>query len=647
MPPSGWHGRGNCINHVASGSVQKIIDCFFAKFAFYIVLVYNHEQERKKKLLFAKGGRGVFCENCGMELAEEDSFCTNCGTPVVKEEAGGFSENVPGGFPGNSPKPGGHKKKVLLSVLAAAAGVAVVAVVAVFGMNFFRRTFSSPEKYFRYTTEKYMKEQAGTIASGYDRLIRENYNVSNKSINAELTVRLGDGGRDFLESAAAYADLEEFEDLGWLEQVSVETEFSVKDKVMSGNLALKLGEDELLSGNGIADMGDETAYFQVPALSDKYIGVDLDEVIEELAYYMEDGDIIAYFDNLYACCPDKEAVEKLLYQYGTLAVSCIDEVEKSKETISAGNVSQKCTALQTVIRSKTLQNMTKTVLREMKEDEELRQIMKNLSKIEGAEDLYDEYRDLLSEADDLADDIDLSDKIVLTTYVNNKSEIIGVEMKAGDVRLYYAVLRKGKDIGCEVVCDIDDEGFRLEGNGTVSGSKVNMDFELRIETYYGTERVEFQVEDFDAAAAAQGNLKGSIILPLEELEDLLDLNGQIPGDYILEVSFDTGGQSGNVDIRLLEDKEEIVSVGLRKETGSAKSIEIPKNRDVIMVEDVYDLEDWLDTIDADQLIKNLKNAGIPRDITDEIEDFVDVFLWRPMWGTSTPAEEAAAEEFDW
>lgn len=554
----------------------------------------------------------MFCVNCGKELSEGDSFCTNCGCPVE----GGETETHSGkkGFP--------KSVVILIPVLA----VAVIGAAAVFGMNFFRRTFSSPEKYFQYVTKKYVREEAEVFANQYNRLVKESYNISDKSINAELAVRLGDEGREILESAAAYADLEYLDDLEWLEQVSMESEFSVKDRMISGNLVLKLGEDELLAANGIADLDDQTAYLQIPVLSDKYMGAELDEYLDELSYYFEDGDILTYFETLYACYPDKEVVEKLLYKYGMLAVSCIDDVEKSRETLQAGDVSVKCTALRTVIRSKTLQNMSKTVLKEMKNDEELRQIMKEFSKLEEYEYVYDEYRDLLDEGLDEAEEIDLYDDIVLTVYANNKGEVIGAQVKAGDGRLYCAGLKKGKDIGCEVTFDMYDGGFQLEGKGKESGNKMDADFVLEIDSYDGSEEVEFRVENFDTEAARQGDLNGTVILTLEGMEDLLGINGRILQRYDLEVTLGIYESSRKADIRLMNDEDEVVCVSWNMEMGSGKKGSVPGSSNVIMIEDESDLLDWLDSVDVDRFTDQLRETALPKDFIDDMEDILDWYM---------------------
>lgn len=553
----------------------------------------------------------MFCVNCGRELGEEDSFCTECGCPVEKEKTEIIS-NVKG-----------SRKKflILIPILALAVGI-----IAISGTDFFKRTFYSPEKYFQYTMKKYVQEESQMLAEWYGRLVKGDIDISDSSVSGELTVRFGEEGIELLESAAAFGDLDYLDDLAWLEQVSVATEFSVKDEIISGNLALKLGEDELLSANSIADMADETAYLQIPVLSDKYACVDLDEYLDELSYYMEDGDIIGYFETLYACYPEKEEVERLLYKYGTLALSGIEDVEKSRETLHAGDVDQKCTALRTVIKSRTLRDISKAVLKEMKNDEELRRIMKNLSDLEGFDYLYDEYRNLLDEALDDAEDIDLYDDIVLTIYTDNKGSIIGMQVKMGDDRFCCVGLQKGKNIGYEVVCDADGVGFLLEGEGEESGGLINADFVLETDSYYGSEEVEFRVENFDKKAVRKGNVSGTVIFALEELEDMLGIDGRFLRGYVLTVTFDMDEQSRNADIRLMDDEEEVVSVGWNMKIDDGKEVSIPKKSDVIMIEDERDVSDWLDSVDTDRLIDHLKETALPRDIVYELEDILDWYM---------------------
>ena len=528
--------------------------------------------------------------------------------------------NVPGMGYGKPEKKKGVWKKVLLI----AAPVLLLAVLiggfSSFGANFFRKTFSSPEGYFQYVMKKAVRENARTASNIYNNLVKENLNFTDKSISGAVTLRLEEEGRDFLE------DIDIVDDAGWLEEVTLETDASVKDKVISATVALKLGQDEVLSGNAVVDANKDRAYVQVPSLSDTYLGAETEDLMYELSYYLGDMDFFEFWDTLYECCPDKKTVEKLLYKYSCLAISCIDDVEKSKDTVEAGDVSQKCLSLKATINTKTLQNMLETVLKEMREDEELKKIMKDLSALEGMEDLYDDYRDLLDELLDEVEDIDLYEKIILEVYVNGKGELIGFQIEYDELRILSVKPRDGKKFGLEISYESYADGVKLEGTGKESGNKASGEFEVKVETYYGSERIRFRLEDVDTEAIEEGNVKGTFILPLKEIDDIFGLDNRMLRKYEMVLSADMDESKQKAELILMNDKDQVASILFDFKTGSGKKADLPKNADVIIVEDGDDLEDWLDTIDVDRFIRNLEKTEMPSDMVDEIEDLLDWIL---------------------
>ena len=318
--------------------------------------------------------------------------------------------------------------------------------------------------------------------------------------------------------------------------------------------------------------------------------------------------------------------EKLLYKYSCLAISCIDDVEKSKDTVEAGDVSQKCLSLRATINTKTLQNMLETVLKEMREDEELKKIMKDLSALEGMEDLYDDYRDLLDELLDEVEDIDLYEKIILEVYVNGKGELIGFQIEYDELRILSVKPRDGKKFGLEISYESYADGVKLEGTGKESGNKASGEFEVKVETYYGSERIRFRLEDVDTEAIEEGNVKGTFILPLKEIDDIFGLDNRMLRKYEMVLSADMDESKQKAELILMNDKDQVASILFDFKTGSGKKADLPKNADVIIVEDGDDLEDWLDTIDVDRFIRNLEKTEMPSDMVDEIEDLLDWIL---------------------
>lgn len=581
----------------------------------------------------------MFCENCGQKLEEGARFCENCGTPVVPAENGG--QTIPpgggnpttpnGGYAGSGWQKKPEKKgiggllKILIPVAVVIVVLAVGAAAFAMGGEFFKRTFSSPEKYFQHVAKKSLQKNAEIVANHYNTLIKEQANFTDRSAKGTVVVRLGDSARDLIELAGS------LDDVSWLEEASLESEVSVKDRVFSGSAALLLGKDKILTENIAAD--EKAFYMQIPELSDKYIGVDLETFLEKYYPYTDltAAELFDYLDELYASLPEKKQVASLFYKYFSLAVSCIEEVEKGKEALDAGGVTEKCMTLETVIRTSTAKNITKTVLKAMREDEELKEIIKNFSKMEGLDGAYDEFRDGLDMALDAADDLELPDNIVLTLYVNGKGDVVGLRAKMGDAKYYCAGTQKGKDVGYEMTLEADGQVVRLEGQGKESGGKVTADCTFKVDAYGEQKSAEFRFEDLDRGAWEKGNIKGAIVIPLKEVDDLLDLNNRILRRYDMALGLDIGDGNISADLRIMEEKEEFAAVSYSLKQGAGKKGSVPSGKNVVMAEDEQDILEWAESINADAFLKGLRKSKIPADIVDEIEDEIDNALEQLSW----------------
>ena len=592
-------------------------------------------------------GSGNICQNCGTQLYEQ-VYCPDCGAPSTSEAA--FCKKC-GRKLKEEPvtkkkerKLGGAAKKVLLVAVPVLVLAVLIGCFFSSAANFVRRTFSSPERYFAYTMKKSLKENAGTAANLYNSLVKERMNYSDRSEDVVVTLKLSEDIRELIEDTGALDETQ------WLEEMQIRTGVSVKDKIFSANGALRVGKEEILSGNVVFNTEDSEIYAQIPVLSDKYIGVNLED-----SYDAEELDaVFASLADLYEAYPDKDAVERLLYKYSTLAISCIDEVEKGKDTVEAGGVSQKCTTLQLSIRSKTLQTMAETVLKEMKQDEELKEMIKKLSKVEGLgdmEDLYDNYRDAIDDALDNLDYLEIDGRIAIDVYVNNKGELIGFRMKNNGGKAFFAETQKGKNFGTEFSVETDYYEMKLEGSGKKSGGKKSGEYTWKINGSYGESyKLEFRTEDIDVEAWKNGNMKGTVILPLKGFGDLLDVDLSVFRRYDLAMVFDTTQSEGKIDVFLRNDKENVASLLVEFKSGSGKKADMPGKSEAVMIEDADDLEDWLDTVDIDDLIDKLEKADMPSELIDGIEDAYDsLSYYTPWWGSSRGAAEApaAAESPAW
>ena len=124
----------------------------------------------------------------------------------------------------------------------------------------------------------------------------------------------------------------------------------------------------------------------------------------------------------------------------------------------------------------------------------------------------------------------------------------------------------------------------------------------------------------------RSNVKGTFILPLKEIDDIFGLDNRMLRKYEMVLSADMDESKQKAELILMNDKDQVASILFDFKTGSGKKADLPKNADVIIVEDGDDLEDWLDTIDVDRFIRNLEKTEMPSDMVDEIEDLLDWIL---------------------
>ncbi len=571
----------------------------------------------------------MFCRNCGSNLKEGSRFCAKCGWPVDEDgtEGGFAAENTPvSGIPGKrkgfSIKRLSGKKPLLIL----APVVLVLVLVFVFGnfsvyaSNFFRRTFSSPEKYFQYVMGQSLREDAKTISNLYGNLCKERCNFSDKTVKGEVVLELEEEGRRLAQDLPGMDD-----DLEWLDRLSLSAELSVKDQIASGTADLKLGADELISANAAVDIQNGAAYVQIPVLTDKYLRTDSGSLgFVDIPDPIDMQEALARADSLYENYPDKMVVERLLYKYASMAAGSIGTVEKHSATLTAGRVSQKCTVLTAALNSKALQASAKRILNEMKSDRELREVIRNISLVEGQEYFYEYYEalidDLLRETDYIPED----ERVLLNVSVNNKGEIIGFQVQTNDeFELSFACPKKDSRVGCEIVYSMDGTSYTLTGTGAEAGQGLSLDFEVKGEGDYGFDGIEFSLKDFDREALEEGTLRGTVVFPADLAASLflIDYYGWgVSDEYQIALSLDLGATLDKSELVLLNDGKRAGSISGSFQTAPGKKGALPKDGEVITVGGFFDSMEWMNALDFENLFEQLEHTKLPSYLIDDMRE---------------------------
>lgn len=610
----------------------------------------------------------MFCGNCGNQMNETEKFCNKCGwrNPLVGSELPAQPtmesaavtapvqqtpmqqapmQQVPV-QPVAAPAPQMNVQPVMAAPVNAVPaekkvsgkkapmglfigiGVAVVAVIILLVFlftsatvkNWFKKTFSEPEEYYQWVEGNVTSEASSDIAGIYNDYIRESLKIYDTSVNAEVSVQLDEAGKDML-SLAGMGGV----DLSWFESANFVGNVSVKDNKVS----LSVEESDLLSVIGMMDLAEEAAYLQVPDLNPMYMMLET----EDTDYFVEYLDM---FKLLYEVSPNKKLIEKILDRYTTLALSCVDDVKLSDASIRAEGVSQDCTELEVTIDEKVIADAAELVLETMKEDEDIKDWMiEAYTALEesdldmdldmDAEEVYEEFLDMLDDLQDEADYISRGDfEMEMLVYVDSKGEVCGRTFELGGETIEIIMAHDGSEFGFSATYDMYYDEIALVGSGKDSGGKLTGEFEVEIN---GMAIVEFTLDKFDVEKLKEGKLQGTITAaPSSALIRGMELSSyaSVIGDLSVVIKAESDDNSIKLVCDVMEEDEKwgTVTIALSKDGG--KTVKLPSDKNVVEVEDEDDFEDWYDTVDWDAYIEKLEKAEVDKEIIDIVEEISEL-----------------------
>ncbi len=561
------------------------------------------------------------------------------GAGAMWSSAGGMTPAMDAGVP----TPDAPKKKSKKGLFITLGVVALIGILVAVNyariVNFFHKTFSSPEEYYQYIEAKQVDELVDTYMNGYESYM-DMISFDDKGISVEYTVELGEDLRDLLEMTDV--------DVSWLEKINYAMDASIKDEALKLEALVGVNDVDILSGNIIMDFAEEYIYMQYPELNEQYIGASFDEIGVDY----EEGmfEIIEVYKEYF---PESEELEDLLKKYITIVLEQIDDVEEETVTLEVGDVSQKCTALEVTIDTETAQKIIEAVMEELSKDEDLEKMLKKCMGIAeemGVEDadvdeLYDEFMDEIDYALEHIDEIDMGDvEIVMVVYVNGKGEVIGREIEVEDFKYRYAMPREGSSFEMECYIEMPDVfsysyydtyaeepqlvEFGIEGEGKVKGGKITGDFSVK---YDSTTYLDIKVEGYNTKKAKDGEMEGTFTFTLPKSVKSMLTEGMgaevalVAGflDYGIEIDMDTDSDGGTVSIAVVDDEEFLVKLTLETESGKAEKISIPSSKEIADPMDEDEMEEWVEDIEWDDILKKLEKADVDEEYIEMIEDFID------------------------
>ncbi|MDD5901222.1 MAG: hypothetical protein PUC73_10070, partial [Lachnospiraceae bacterium] len=482
----------------------------------------------------------------------------------------------------------------------------------------------SPAGYFQHIVKKTSDESAEQFAKAYDKVISSTDAGVNESQSAEFSVEIGKSVRNLLEDAT-------YQDFDWLEKVSFRVDADSTKEAAQTNMGLALNDKQLISLIILANLKEEKGYLQIPELNKSYLGMEFEELFSMLDIDMDDfNEVNESTEKVLKALPDKSKVEKIIKKYFDLAISCIDDVKQEKEKVTLEEVTNTYTVLEATIDEETLQSMLETIVKELKEDEDIKKIIMDVSAtIEDADadDVYDEFLDALDDMEDEIDDLgDEKIEIVLKLYVDNKGEVYGtvVEIEEADLEVSNLMVRKGSKFAYEFEVKVNGVKGSLEGTGKMSGSKMSGDFLLKAA---GMKLAELKAEDVQLKDLEDGYFNGTITVSLASSAAKL-IENEVDDDFPFDIKklnlkITSASSKADADCRisLNEGEKMLGAVSVTYKTGKADKIKFPADSEVVMIENESDLMDWAEDIDFDEFLESLEDK-LDAGLMDLIEDAI-------------------------
>ena len=499
------------------------------------------------------------------------------------------------------------------------------------------------EQYENLSDEEYMqklflntaKEFVDELTAAYGQLgnIDPNATISGAA-NLEVSVQVGDYIIDMLEESYASSTGENMS-FSFLSKIGLNMDYGINGDLMKSDLALMLSNKKIATVSMIMNMADSIAWLAIPELNDTYIELDMGEMIGMGDIGM--GDIgmgsasvvgmAGQISEIMEVLPSEELLNTLITRYMEVVLKELDNVKRETVTLESDGLKQDCTAMTLTVYPADILDAAKAVLTTAKDDDDLKTALEGISELTGEDvypqltemiDYYLEYLDEVSE-----EDIGTENYVELITYINSDHEIIGAaftvtEVMEDDVHFY--TVTEGNTFAFEAI--VEPAGLEITGSGTNKSGTIDAEYTVN---FQGMDYVVLEVEDWKVSGdTVNGTLR---IEPTADALDMMmgDISGLPFADIALEIKLgQVDADSGTIELNLLGNDALVVGFVMELKPSSAGSIKEPSNS--ISATNQEALMNWVAEMDFDTILKNLRNAGVPGDLVDMLEQGLDSAL---------------------
>lgn len=545
-------------------------------------------------------------------------FCKNCGKPTEGDSVlcGDCQPDFQVAVPAEGKKKGGKKPILMVLALVLVAGIVLAALNLDSIGRFFVRNFGEPAEYLAEVEKDGAADVAKDLASVYDKALAQ-YSPEGSSVDTAITVEMSDMLTTMLATALSQSGVEL--ELDWVESITLAPQVDLYENTLRADFGLGINGTDLATLSVIWDMESQTVYMGVPELHKTYLEMDARDVFgsdaQEMAETMAASRQLteAMMEHL----PSGAELEKLVNRYVGLVLDRLEDVEKETETVRAGGLEQKMTVLTVELSQKDVLKIAKAVLKEARDDKDLKSLLEDLGQMAGElngyeTDLYGHFSQGVEEAlegmNDLIDEAEGGDFITVETFLDSSDTVQGrtvtVDNGYEETEIYYITVTEGGKFAFKAEAGT----VRIDGKGTLEKGKRSGSYTLQES---GTDYVTLELEDY--VQADDGTVSGTFrIVPADALYEMMDLPAYL-SSMVGAVALELEGDS--VRLAIESDGKALLALTMSGQTAKPSPIQIPEGLDVN--DDTAAME-WLSELDLDGVLANLKKAGVPESYSNLI-----------------------------
>jgi len=480
-----------------------------------------------------------------------------------------------------------------------------------------------PDDYYAWVYEKNAEDQSDEISKAYSEYLEKYKNGTSASIS--LKYEASDSVKDYLLESifgtsvdtSGNQEIETISNIiNNIDSIELGIDAAAKEGTVLETIYGSLNGDKLASAEIAIDLDSYNYFARVPELTEKWIGVDMGSMMDELDSESQEvldlikdvtGDLESYIS------PDE--LSDLIRRYTAVWTENIKDVElEKKENISIGDVEVEYTVITAEINEEKAFDLCKAYIDEVSNDKMIKEII--IDKLDVcSEDEYNElFEELLEDFEDKKNVEFGDDVLTFVTYVDSTGTIRGYDMSMSD------------NFSVNCIYGADEDNIAGEMKFTNDGEEILsavLDAEKDKDIYTGNidcavvddygDKTEFSIDfdDFEVVDEEKGYVNGNVAI-------------NVPGGVKVELELKADKKAQNI---IYDADFGVMNLGtftLSLSSDESAKVSMPETDDALMIDENISslgLDDYVTESEMRNFINGIcKKIGLPDEITSMLED---------------------------